>query len=139
MHAHRHVLKTNHAVHRDGPDAWLNEITFTFIDSPVSPLLSNSSPILKVESFTRSPTVVFSVHELPLLETSKAGLLFFATSRRFSGTPKIQCIIIWVPSREDLTLLHARNKGADQPAHPRSLISVFFRSLQSILYRISLF
>ena len=28
-------------------------------------------------------------------------------------------------SRENLTLLHAKNKDADQPAHPCSLISAF--------------
>ena len=27
--------------------------------------------------------------------------------------------------RENLTLLHSNNKGADQPVHPRSLISTF--------------
>ena len=27
--------------------------------------------------------------------------------------------------RENLTLLHAKNKGEDQPAHLRSLISTF--------------
>ena len=36
-------------------------------------------------------------------------------------------------SREDLTLLHANNKGADQPAHLRSLVSALaFRSLKGI-------
>ena len=34
--------------------------------------------------------------------------------------------------KDNLALLHASAKGADQPAHPRSLIStVFFRLLQS--------
>ena len=28
-------------------------------------------------------------------------------------------------SRENLFMLYANNKGADQPAHPRSLISAF--------------
>ena len=33
--------------------------------------------------------------------------------------------IIWASSRETPILLHANNKGADQPARPRSLISAF--------------
>ena len=33
--------------------------------------------------------------------------------------------ILWAFMRETLTLLHANNKGADQPAHPGSLISAF--------------
>ena len=41
-------------------------------------------------------------------------------------------ICAWV--RETLTPLHANNKGADQPAHPRSLISAFvIQSLQSLI------
>ena len=33
--------------------------------------------------------------------------------------------IKWAPSWENLFLPYANNKGADQPAHPRSLISTF--------------
>ena len=33
--------------------------------------------------------------------------------------------IIWTSMRETITLLLANNKGADQPAHTRSLISTF--------------
>ena len=32
---------------------------------------------------------------------------------------------ICATTRENLTLVHVNNKGADQPAHPRSLISAF--------------
>ena len=32
---------------------------------------------------------------------------------------------LWALLWENLTLFHANNKGADQPAHPRSLISAF--------------
>ena len=32
---------------------------------------------------------------------------------------------IWASMRETLTVMLANNKGADQPAHPRSLISAF--------------
>ena len=61
---------------------------FTLIVSPVSALLSKSSPTLKVVSLILSATVVFRVQELPAFETSNEGLLFFATSRRFSGMPE---------------------------------------------------
>ena len=32
---------------------------------------------------------------------------------------------IWASTRENLSSVFANNKGADQPAHPRSLISAF--------------
>ena len=41
---------------------------------------------------------------------------------------------IWATSWENLFLLYAKNKGADQPAHPRNLISTFVvRCLNSII------
>ena len=41
----------------------------------------------------------------------------------------------WATSWENLFLPYANNKDADQPAHPRSLISVFIiRSLDSIFF-----
>ena len=41
---------------------------------------------------------------------------------------------IWVMSWENLFMPYANNKGADQPAHPRSLISAFFdHCLDSII------
>ena len=47
---------------------------------------------------------------------------------------------IWATSRETLFMLYANNKGADQPAHPRSLISVIvIRSLDSIILLLSNF
>ena len=33
--------------------------------------------------------------------------------------------VIWAFWRENLILMHANNKGADQPVHPHSLISTF--------------
>ena len=40
----------------------------------------------------------------------------------------------WVTSCKSLFLPNANNKGADQPAHPRSLISAFIvRCLDSII------
>ena len=42
--------------------------------------------------------------------------------------------IIWATSWENLFMTYANNKGADQPAHPRSLISAFVvRCLDSII------
>ena len=35
------------------------------------------------------------------------------------------CTDMRASTRENLILLHANNKGADQPAHPRKLISAF--------------
>ena len=41
---------------------------------------------------------------------------------------------IWAMSWENLLTAYANNKGADQPAHPRSLISTFVvRCLESII------
>ena len=41
---------------------------------------------------------------------------------------------VWATSWENLSMPYANNKGADQPAHPRSLISAFvIRSLDSII------
>ena len=48
-------------------------------------------------------------------------------------------IYIWATSRENLFLPYANNKGADQPAHLRSLISTFvIRCLDSIIPQVSL-
>ena len=49
--------------------------------------------------------------------------------------------IISVPGRAKTCLMpYANNKGADQPAHPRSLISAFVvRSLDSIISLVSRF
>ena len=33
--------------------------------------------------------------------------------------------MLWALTRENLNLLYANNKRADQPAHPRSLITAF--------------
>lgn len=62
------------------------QTAITLSGSPVNETLSNSSPILKVMSLTLSLTVVLIVQESPSLDISKVGILFLATSRRFSGT-----------------------------------------------------
>ena len=46
--------------------------------------------------------------------------------------------LIWALTRENLSLGFANNKGTDQPAHPRSLISTFvIRLLESIVSRLA--
>ena len=49
------------------------------------------------------------------------------------------CIIVYEPGHEKMCLMsYANNKGADQPAHPRSLISAFVvRCLDSIMSLVS--
>ena len=45
---------------------------------------------------------------------------------------------IWAATRENLSSVFANNKGADQPAHPRRLISVFvIRVLESIICKLN--
>ena len=45
---------------------------------------------------------------------------------------------IWASSQDNLSSVFANNKGADQTAHPRSLISAFvIRSLERIIYRLA--
>ena len=52
---------------------------------------------------------------------------------------KIQKSMNWAPSWENLFLPYANNSGADQPAHPPSLISTFVvRCLVSIISLVSI-
>ena len=51
----------------------------------------------------------------------------------------IPAIIIWAPSWENLFLPYANNKGADQPALPRSPISAFVVRCLSIISLVSIF
>ena len=45
---------------------------------------------------------------------------------------------LWATARENLTLLHVTNKVADQPAHPRSLISaIAIRLLESMIAKVA--
>ena len=70
------------------------------------------------------------------------GLLFRLTNAfslcifNFVGMHQHKCffLINWAATRKNLTLLHANNKGVNQPAHPRSMISAFVMpSLPSII------
>ena len=52
---------------------------------------------------------------------------------------KVMDAIIWASMRENLSLGVANNTGADQPAHPRSLISTFvFCFLESITSKLAI-
>ena len=81
-------------------------------------LVGNTS----VEMFEREPSIFFSLtNDSPLSQ-----LNIYQTS-------KFGSFIKWATSWESLFLPYANNKGADQPAHSRSLISVFvFCCLDSI-------
>ena len=46
--------------------------------------------------------------------------------------------LVCASMQENLTLLHVKNKGADQPAHLRSLISTFvIRYIASIIAKLT--
>ena len=56
-----------------------------------------------------------------------------------SNVPIEEGDIIWAAPWENLFLPYTNNKGADQPAHPRSLISTFVvRSLDTIMPLVSI-
>ena len=62
------------------------------------------------------------------IRASKKGKLFKMLSK------------MWLKLSENLLLPYANNKGADQPAHPRSRISTFFvRCLDSIIHTLAKF
>ena len=50
-------------------------------------------------------------------------LIFMLVARRRARS--LGFTIIWAFTQENLTLMHTNNKGADQLAHPRSLVSAF--------------
>ena len=57
----------------------------------------------------------------------------------FYGLLNQNYLCIWTTSWENLFLPYANNKGTDQPAHSRSLISVFVvRCLYSIMHLVSI-
>ena len=58
---------------------------------------------------------------------------------RYWGELKGQTNLKWASSWENLFMPYANNKGADQPEHPRSLISTFVvRCLDSIISLVSI-
>ena len=52
-------------------------------------------------------------------------ILFHRMNNKINIVTCGDSLIIWATSWENLFLPYANNKGADQPAHPRSLISAF--------------
>ena len=55
----------------------------------------------------------------------------------FDSTDSQQVCTVRASSQENLTLLHANNKGADQPTHLRSLVSAFVvRFLERIIAKL---
>ena len=51
---------------------------------------------------------------------------------------RLYTVIIWASPQENMSSVFVSNKGADQTAHPRSLISAFvIRSLERIIYRLA--
>ena len=72
------------------------------------------------------------------------GALFDATFSLMFKSRKLLymtfiSVTIWATSWENLFMPYANNKGADQPAHPRSLISAFVvRCLDSIISLVSI-
>ena len=58
-------------------------------------------------------------------------LLLSCTSDMWASVAEVE---IWATSWENMFMIYANDKGADQPAHPRSLISTFVvRCLESII------
>ena len=75
-------------------------------------------------------TSVHSQHQ----DSTDKDRLFSSHATKQMNTP------IWAASWENLFMPYANNKGADQPGHPRSLISAFaVRCLNSIISPVSIF
>ena len=73
------------------------------------------------------------------------SIINLQTLRHFDGLPNDLKLFwetgyIYEPAHEKTCLIsYVNNKGADQPAHPRCLISAFvIRCLDSIIYLVSL-
>ena len=62
----------------------------------------------------------------------------YTESLQFSNVHNHKVLTIYEPCRNNLFLPYANNHGADQPAHPHSLISAFIvRYQDSIIYVIA--
>ena len=77
-------------------------------------------------------TITRTTATLPIIMTYCISLSCTPLSTRRKKEKKTRlmkaCLIfshIWATSWENLFMQYANNKGADQPAHPRSLISAF--------------
>ena len=79
--------------------------------------------------------------ELPWSDWSCSWPALFSKTCRYEdiGSLRYFYLIIWATSWENLFLLYANNKDADQPVHLRSLISVFgIRCLDSLIRLVSI-
>ena len=64
----------------------------------------------------------------------KIPMLVLFTWRKLEMNPNICKIMIWASMQENPSSWFPNNKGTDQPAHPRSLISAFvIRLLECII------
>ena len=63
------------------------------------------------------------------MSKSKIGIYsifhFVSQNQNPLGTPELLSTLIWASTRENLPAGFANNKGADQPAHRRRLVSAF--------------
>ena len=66
------------------------------------------------------------------------NICFGAQKNRLTETVLLSTHNIWASTQENLSSGFATNKGADQPAHPCRLISVFvIRFLKSIISKLA--
>ena len=73
------------------------------------------------------------------LRRTKSAIISWDGSNDKKGDVQKSQKYKWATSWENLFLPYANNKGADQPAHPRSLISAFvIRCLDSIISVVSI-
>ena len=89
---------------------WSENVHNTNISDPISVLKELWEFACPVWSLHKNPT--------PYVDLAKEPLTYIRVPRKF-----------WASTRENLSSEFANNKGADQPAHPRSLISAFVISL----------
>ena len=89
---------------------------------------------LKCTFFPSSIFSFFSYSFFVYLSNQRKVQTFDYFSHTAFGMVMLLQKTIWAPSWENLFLPYANNKGADQPAHQRSLISAFVvRCLDSII------
>ena len=90
-----------------------------------SPKFTKGSMFLQTIIFMAAYWIKYHiVHFCLSMSTIKnISAIYVCVARRRPGSLGFNTI--WAYTRETLTFLIAKNKGADQPAHPRSLISAF--------------
>ena len=94
--------------------------------------------------FTKYTTEIIACYKLSLFEYYTTCLwtclfVYSIPSAHINGV-MLGCFNNWATSWKNLFMPYVNNKGADQPANPRSLISAFIvRCLDSIIYLVSIF